>query len=197
MSESFPPPERPAGAPDEAVHTRKDRLARLVPHRRGARLAALGAAVVIVGGAAAAVAVAGHHGRGDGPARFSHAGPGHEGGRERGPAAGRGGPGKLDGRADGPRGGMKGRGGPAGEDAAGRGGGAKAAPAPLPSLPVGEAADKAAAAVPGGKVEGLRVVAQQGGGSAWRAIVIGPDGVRHAVTVSGTDGAITGNTTRR
>lgn len=46
----------------------------------------------------------------------------------------------------------------------------------------------------GGKVESLRAVAQEGGGSAWRAVVIGPDGVRHAVTVSGTDGTVTGNT---
>lgn len=76
----------------------------------------------------------------------------------------------------------------------GKGGLHKAAPAPLPSLAIGEAADKAAAAVTGGKVEGLRVIAQDGGGSAWLAVVLGPDGVRHAVTVSGADGTITSNT---
>jgi hypothetical protein len=53
---------------------------------------------------------------------------------------------------------------------------------------------KAAAAVAGGRVESLRVVGQQGGGSAWLAVVIGPDGVRHDVTLSGADGAVTGNT---
>ncbi|WP_326586154.1 hypothetical protein [Streptomyces sp. NBC_01294] len=47
----------------------------------------------------------------------------------------------------------------------------------------------------GGKVESLRVVGQEGGGSAWLAVVLGPDGVRHAVTVSGTDGTVTSNTT--
>ncbi|MEU3727162.1 hypothetical protein, partial [Streptomyces sp. NPDC031705] len=31
-------------------------------------------------------------------------------------------------------------------------------------------------------------------GSAWQAVVLGPDGVRHAVTVSGSDGTITANT---
>ncbi|MER5808310.1 hypothetical protein ABT143_08980 [Streptomyces sp. NPDC002033] len=48
--------------------------------------------------------------------------------------------------------------------------------------------------MPGGKVESLRAVAQEGGGGAWRAVVLGQDGVRHAVIVSGADGTITGNT---
>ncbi|MGW6984587.1 hypothetical protein ACWGE1_34915, partial [Streptomyces sp. NPDC054932] len=76
------------------------------------------------------------------------------------------------------------------------GGGGAPAPVPVPSLAIGDAAEKAAAAVPGGKVTALRAVAQEGGGSAWLAVVIGTDGVRHAVTVSGTDGTITSNTTR-
>lgn len=68
------------------------------------------------------------------------------------------------------------------------------APAPLPSLPADQAADKAAAAVSGGKVESLAAVPEQGGGSAWQAVVLGPDGVRHQVTVDGTSGAVTSNT---
>ncbi|MBF9070857.1 hypothetical protein [Streptacidiphilus fuscans] len=69
------------------------------------------------------------------------------------------------------------------------------APAPLPSLPADQAADKAAAAVTGGKVESLTSVPEQGGGSAWQAVVLGPDGVSHLVTVDGTSGTITSNTT--
>ena len=68
------------------------------------------------------------------------------------------------------------------------------APAPLPSLDAADAVAKAAAAVPGGKVESLTAVAQQGGGRAWQAVVVGPDGVRHLVTVDGTSGTPTGNT---
>lgn len=67
------------------------------------------------------------------------------------------------------------------------------APVPLPALPAAQALEKAEAAVPGGKAEALRVVAQEGGGSAWRVVVLGSDGVRHAVTLAG-DGAVTSNT---
>ncbi|MFG2875619.1 hypothetical protein ACGFYU_11540 [Streptomyces sp. NPDC048337] len=194
MSESFPPPEQPENAPEAGARTRVNPM-RLVPRRKGARWAALGAAVVIAGGAAVAVAVAvdgRHDARVVGGPGFAWAdggkrGPGGErgahkaGDREalkdlkawreaRGPAS------KPHGAAGGP------------------GGPAKSAPAPLPSLAVGQAAEKAAAAVEGGKVESIRVVGQEGGGSAWLAVVIGPDGVRHKVTVSGSDGTITGNT---
>lgn len=68
------------------------------------------------------------------------------------------------------------------------------APVPLPALPAAQALQKAEAAVPGGKAEALRVVAQEGGGSAWRVVVLGADGVRHVVTLAGGDGAVTGNT---
>lgn len=68
------------------------------------------------------------------------------------------------------------------------------APVPLPALPAAQALEKAEAAVPGGKAEALRVIAQEGGGSAWRVVVLGSDGVRHVVTLSGTDGTVTGNT---
>ncbi|MEW1910203.1 hypothetical protein AB0442_17380 [Kitasatospora sp. NPDC085895] len=67
------------------------------------------------------------------------------------------------------------------------------APAPLPELAAGDAVAKAAAAVPGGKVESLRPADRQGGGRSWQAVVVGTDGVRHLVTVDGTSGAVTGN----
>ncbi|MEU9252011.1 hypothetical protein AB0D66_09245 [Streptomyces sp. NPDC048270] len=208
MSESFPPseqpeqPTRPEAAPQPGPRKRVD-LGRLVPRRKGARWAALGAAVVIVGGTAVAVAVhEHHHERMSGP-RFAWAEADREGGMRRGPAGG----GEDGDRAFGP----ENRKHPkdlkdlkvlkemreaapnprAGEE--GSRGSGKTAPAPLPSLAIGQAADKAAGAVEGGKVESLRVVAQEGGGSAWLAVVLGPDGVRHAVTVSGTDGAVTSN----
>lgn len=212
MSESFPPseqpeqpkrPEQPASAPETGGRTRVN-LGRLVPRRRGARWAALGAAVVIVGGVAVAVAVDEHHDRMAGP-RVAWAEADHKGGMKRGPEGG----GEHGDRAFGDQRIHKNLKDPkalkelreqreaapkprAGE--AGPGGSPKAAPAPLPSLAIGQAADKAAGAVDGGKVESIRVVAQEGGGSAWLAVVLGPDGVRHAVTVSGTDGTVTGNT---
>ncbi|MFD7784066.1 hypothetical protein ACFV4Q_13365 [Streptomyces nojiriensis] len=211
MSDSVPPSEpaetaavpAPATAPVTApeVEARKSAaLGRLVPRGKGARWVAAGAvAVVVVGGAA--VAAAGHHDHHVRVERGPHmafAGPGPEGGLRGGPHAAeprhereQGEPG----RPAGPR--MPGeQGRPGGAD--GRGGSARSAPAPapIPSLAIGEAAEKAAAAVPGGKVAGLRAVAQEGGGSAWLAVVIGSDGVRHAVTVSGTDGTITSNTTK-
>ncbi|MFE2283993.1 hypothetical protein ACFXDJ_07465 [Streptomyces sp. NPDC059443] len=67
------------------------------------------------------------------------------------------------------------------------------APVPLPALPAAQALAKAEAAVPGGKAEALRAIAQEGGGSAWRVVVLGSDGVRHVVTLAGADGAVTGN----
>ncbi|MFB7253095.1 hypothetical protein [Streptomyces nojiriensis] len=176
-------------------------LGRLVPRGRRARWVAAGAAAVVVVGGVTAVAVAEHHDhhmRVDRGPRIAWAGPGPEAGLRGGPPAA--GPRHEreqgePGRPAGP--GMPGKQGrPGGAD--GRGGSARSAPAPapIPSLAIGEAAEKAAAAVPGGKVEGLRAVAQEGGGSAWLAVVIGSDGVRHAVTVSGTDGTITSNTTK-
>lgn len=203
MSESLPPSEQPVQPGDtaKAGSRRRVDLGRMVPRRKGARWAALGAAVVVVGGVAVAVAVEEHHhDRMAGP-RFTWSD--REDGKRGGPAAG----GEHGGRAfAGPdhlkhpeglkklkelkemRGAAPHRGGEEGPE-----GLAKAAPAPLPSLAVGQAADKAAGAVEGGKVESIRVVAQEGGGSAWLAVVLGPDGVRHAVTVSGTDGTVTGN----
>ncbi|MGP3689549.1 hypothetical protein ACTVZO_33450 [Streptomyces sp. IBSNAI002] len=203
MSESLPPSEQseqPANAPQSGVRKRVD-LGRLVPRRKGARWAALGAAVVIVGGAAVAVAVDEHHDERMAGPRFGWAEADHEGGKRRGPGAG----GEHGDRVFGDAENRKHpkdlkvfkelrEAGPNPRAAeGGPGGSTKTAPAPLPSLAVGQAADKAAGAVDGGKVESIRVVAQEGGGSAWLAVVLGPDGVRHAVTVSGTDGSVTSN----
>ncbi|MFE6912014.1 hypothetical protein [Streptomyces erythrochromogenes] len=203
MSESVPPPpeQLPQNAPETGARKRVA-LTRLVPRGRRTRWVAAGAVVVVVGGGLAAVAAAEHHhhdraGRGPHTIRFE-AGPG--GGAERGPQGGAPGEqraGKAPGGEDGPRvrerfGHPDAPGRSEGRDGSGKDG---RAPAPLPSLAIGDAAGKAAAAVPGGKVESLRAVAQEGGGGAWRAVVLGPDGVRHVVTVSGTDGTITGNTT--
>ncbi|MFJ5883273.1 hypothetical protein [Kitasatospora cineracea] len=68
------------------------------------------------------------------------------------------------------------------------------APAALPAVPADQAVAKAAAAVPDGKVDALAVVGREGGGSSWSVEVLGADGVRHLVTVDGTDGSVTGNT---
>ncbi|MCX4960588.1 MULTISPECIES: hypothetical protein [Streptomyces] len=207
MSDSVPPSEQPetaavttpATAP-EAGPRKSAALGRLVPGGKRARWVAAGAVAVVVVGGAAAVAVAGHHDHHMRVERGPHmawAGPGAEGGLRGGPHAAeprhereQAGPGRPAG--------PKAPGEPGRPGADGRGGFAKEAPAPapIPSLAIGEAAEKAAAAVPGGKVAGLRAVAQEGGGSAWLAVVIGSDGVRHAVTVSGTDGTITSNTTK-
>ncbi|MFD3803045.1 hypothetical protein ACFWSF_11195 [Streptomyces sp. NPDC058611] len=203
MSESVPPSQQPERAPEPtpvpapehapgAGFRGRKGLVRLVPRRRGARWAALGAAVVLVAGgvAVAAVAVADRHSdrRPVGAREFRIS---YEGGDRRG------GPGPGEHRA-GERRERTEPGVPAPRDGSGDGGlrpaPPKGAPAPLPSLGIAEAAGKAAGAVGGGKVESLRVVGQEGGGSAWAAVVLGPDGVRHAVTVSGTDGTVTGNT---
>ncbi|WP_405533030.1 hypothetical protein OG592_37675 [Streptomyces avidinii] len=207
MSDSVPPPEQaetaahaapPAvpGAAPEAGARKPAALGRLVPRGRSARWVAAGAAAVVVVGVVTAVAVSehhDHHGRVERGPHFAWAGPGPEGGLRGGPKnaeprheRGPGEPGRQA-APDAPD-------APGGPGRHGSGKGAPA-PAPIPSLAIGEAAEKAAAAVPGGKVAGLRAVAQDGGGSAWLAVVIGSDGVRHAVTVSGTDGTITSNTT--
>ncbi|GAB7183941.1 hypothetical protein ATKI12_3772 [Kitasatospora sp. Ki12] len=138
--------------------------------RRSGRWVAVGAAVVVLGGGAVAVAVHHHEGEGHGDRKLA-------GERER-----------PDGR-DGHERGAHHRGGHGehGQDAHG-------APAPLPATGAGDAVAKASSAVPGGKVESLSPATEQGGGRAWQAVVVGPDGVRHLVTVDGTDGTVTGNT---
>jgi hypothetical protein len=168
-----------------------------LPRRRRTRWLALGAAVVVLGGAAAVVAV--HHGENGRGERFGYAFADGRGGHGFGPGAAKrdiarrmngmmpqlkGGPLGPDGIPFG------GKGGPFG----GRTHRAYVAPAPLPALSAGQAVEKATAAVPGGKVDELQVVDQQGGGSAWQLDVLGPDGVRHLVTVDGTNGTVTSNT---
>ncbi|MFB8201105.1 hypothetical protein [Kitasatospora purpeofusca] len=155
--------------------------ARWRPGRRARWGGAVAVTVLIAGGAVAAAA---HHGfeehedrasahadgRGHGHTRADRADD-HEGGHEDGHGGGRN---DSDRRAD---------------DA-----GPHAAPAPLPSLDAADAVVKASSAVPGGKVESLHPVSATGGGRAWQAVVLGPDGVRHTVTVDGTTFAITSNT---
>ncbi|MGW5848935.1 hypothetical protein ACWFQ8_13455 [Streptomyces sp. NPDC055254] len=205
---SVPPTEQPSerpGTSPAATARKRAALGRLLPRGKGARWAVAGAAVVIAGGAATAVAVVEHHhDRPFGGPRAVWSVPGHDGGFGRGPAGpeepGPVGPGERGEHAAGEREQRRllkgdGRAETVRPDAARPDGAGQAAPAPLPALAIGAAAEKAAAAVTGGKVESMRVVAQEGGGSAWRAVVLGPDGVRHAVTVSGADGTVTSNTT--
>ncbi|MEV7774310.1 hypothetical protein [Kitasatospora sp. NPDC086791] len=155
---------------------------------RSARWVVVGAAAVALGGGVAAVAVHHEHeGHGDGrtsaagdreqyDAKSRHDGrQRHEGPQQRDSRDGHRGHGV---RADGEDGGPNGQG----------------APAPLPSTEAADAVAKASSAVAGGRVESLATVAEQGGGRAWRAVVVGPDGVRHAVTVDGATGTVTGNT---
>lgn len=146
--------------------------------RRTRLLVAGAAAVVVVGGGAAAVAL--HH-EGEGHGRTAAEGHGRtaaaaEDGREEngGPHRGRDGRGR-EGRAQDGR-------------------GARSVPAPLPATDAADAVVKASSGVPGGKVESLRAVTGQGGGRSWQAVVVGPDGVRHQVTVDGASDTITGNT---
>ncbi|MEU5422452.1 hypothetical protein ACH4UT_16335 [Streptomyces sp. NPDC020799] len=158
------PQEEPKAA--GRTRTAAGRAGRLV-RGRPARWVAAGAAVLVIGGGAAAVA---HHHEGE---------EGHGHGHDRRTAAGdRGWHDGRDGREDGRDSGRDGH----------------AAPAPLPSANAADAMAKAASAVPGGKVESLNPVGEQGGGRAWRVVVLGGDGVRHAVTVDGVGDTITGNT---
>ncbi|MGW6688320.1 hypothetical protein [Streptomyces sp. NPDC054961] len=203
MTQSSPqPPAYPAGpgeggegAAADATGKAPGRGSRIVRFTREgrARWVALGLVVVAAAGTAgaAAVAVADHdHVR---RTRAERAWDRFDlesraGGPEAAPVPGRPGP-----RSDkGGRPGMEKPGRPGREEGkvVDR---ADGAPVPLPALPAAQALEKAEAAVPGGKAEGLRVIAQEGGGSAWRVVVLGSDGVRHAVTLAG-DGAVTGNT---
>ncbi|MFE2323212.1 hypothetical protein ACFXD5_04645 [Streptomyces sp. NPDC059385] len=154
------------------------------PLGRRARWAAAGAAVVVViGGGAAAAAIHHHEEEGRGEHKVASAGEHERHDESREHSEGRDG---HDGRH---RGGERGSRADDSRDPSTDG-----APAPLPSLSAADAVSKAAAAVNDGKVESLAPVTEQGGGRAWRIVVVGPDGVRHAVTVDGTSGTLTGNT---
>ncbi|MDJ0344446.1 hypothetical protein QMK19_20970 [Streptomyces sp. H10-C2] len=186
MTQSHPqPPEHPTGPDEAAADTvdtparRRSRLVRLTRHGR-TRWVALGLVVLIGGDGAAAVAAAehGHEERTGGG--YSAEDRGSRQGKE-----------SEDGRT-GSKTDKSGDFGRKGHETSSEG--SAQAPAPLPTLPATQAVDKATAAVSGGKVESLRVVVQQGGGSAWQAVVLGPDGVRHAVALAGNDGTVTSNT---
>ncbi|MFJ8442432.1 PepSY domain-containing protein [Kitasatospora griseola] len=168
--------EKPAGA-----QSRRPRVS--LPKRRGGRWA-LGAAVVVVLGVAATVTGAAlHHperGRPMHERGFAQRVPGAPEAPDAPGAHGRTGA-HQDGRKTAHRG-------------AEGGGAAKLAPAALPAVPADQALAKAAGAVPDGKPDALSVVGREGGGSSWAVEVLGTDGVRHLVTVDGTDGSITGNT---
>ncbi|MFD8596152.1 PepSY domain-containing protein [Kitasatospora sp. NPDC059646] len=189
--ESFEPEVEKVTAP-----TFRQRYVRL-PKRPGRRWLLGTAAVAVVGAAVVGAAVAAHHpGRERPPfARsFAERAPG-------GPWA-PGVPGAPDGRKDRHGDGERKSGGKAvhrgaegGASGLSGSGAGRLAPAPVPSVPADQALAKAAGAVPGGKVDALSVVGRQGGGSSWAVEVLGADGVRHLVTVDGTDGSITGNTT--
>ena len=175
---------------------------------RRARWITAGAVVVLVGGSALGVAaVHGHDDHGD--VRRAARGMGDEGpqggiradSRPGGGRAENGDKGRVRGRDKGRAVGReKGTEGKGTEDkgteqkAAGENRSDGLAPAPLPAITAVQAADKAAAAVADGRVESLSTVAQQGGGTGWQVVVLGPDGVRHRVTVDGASGQITGNT---
>ncbi|MFJ8621878.1 hypothetical protein ACIRD3_03405 [Kitasatospora sp. NPDC093550] len=156
------------------------RAGRWVRGRTG-RWVAVGAAVVVLGGGAAAVALH-HEGEGHGDRKLA-------GEQERPDGRdGRDGQDGQDGR-DGHEHGGHHRGGHAEQRPDAHG-----APAPLPSTDAAEAVAKASSAVPGGKVESLAPATERSGDRAWQAVVVGPDGVRHLVTVDGASAAVTGNT---
>ncbi|MFG2918828.1 hypothetical protein ACGF0D_38830 [Kitasatospora sp. NPDC048298] len=164
MSESMEGPQSPEETGSASSGLVKRGRTWLGGRRRARWLVAGATAVVVAGGGVAAVAV--HH-EGEGHDRTAAAEDGHEG-----------------------HGSHKGR---DGREAGEGGRGEQSAPAPLPSTDAADAVVKASSGVAGGKVESLRAVSEQGGGRAWQAVVVGPDGVRHLVTVDGANGTITGN----
>ncbi|MFE2586694.1 hypothetical protein [Streptomyces sp. NPDC059378] len=182
-------PQEPTGEDGPGTTETKSSARSRLRGRRARWAVAGAAAVVVIGGGVAAAAIHHHEEEDRGEHRTVFAG-GHEwrdGDRAQSEGRdGSDGPKERDGRIrDGERGA---RGEDGSESSAGE------APAPLPSLSAADALDKAAAAVKDGKVESLAPVTEQGGGQAWRIVVVGPDGVRHVVTVDGTGGTLTGNT---
>jgi uncharacterized membrane protein YkoI len=197
MSQSEPP-QQPESTPDSPValpkpaksaKTFRARLPR-VSRRRGT---VLGVAVLLAAAAAAgAVAVVHHdHGEKGDHGRFAAEHRRADGRDDRQGAYGqaRGGRGGQDdeSRLDGNN--RSSRSSQSGQSAAGT-----LAPAPLPAVSAAAAIEAAGKAVSDGKTEALRVVAEQGGGSAWEVEVLGTDGVRHLVTIDGATGTVTGNT---
>ncbi|WP_406475522.1 PepSY domain-containing protein [Streptomyces sp. NBC_01615] len=203
MSQSVPP-DQPESEPAKSFRGRLPRL----PQLRRSRKVALGVAVVLLGGAAVgAVAIADHdHGdkndRGHIAANRDQKGGGN--GEYRGRGEGRG---EDAGRNDGSKANRNNKNNDNGQSSDdgqssdnsnnsdnSQSGQGSVAPAPLPAVSAAKAIEAAGKAVPGGKPDALRVVVQQGGGSAWEVEVLGTDGVRHLVTLDGATGAVTGNT---
>ncbi|MET9033933.1 hypothetical protein [Streptomyces mirabilis] len=193
------PPQQPESTPDSPVELPKSaksaktfraRLPR-VSRRRGA---VLGAAVLLAAAAGAAVVVHHDHGERGDHGRFAAEHRRADGrddrqgayGQARGGRGGRHGESRLDGNSQGTQNSQSGQ---EGQSAAGT-----LAPAPLPAVSAAAAIEAAGKAVPDSKTEALRVVAEQGGGSAWEVEVLGTDGVRHLVTIDGAGGTVTGNT---
>ena len=194
------PPETGAG-PESAA--RRVLAARWIRGRR-ARLVTAGAVVVLVGGSALGVAAAVHDHEEHGDERSSARGiddegpDGQRGDRHREGVVVGGGVGVTKQREGGRDGGRKQDGGRDGgrkqQDGLAQGPAEGRAPAPLPALTAAQAVEKATAAVADGRLESLQTVTEQGGGAGWQAVVLGPDGVRHLVTVDGATAQITGNT---
>ncbi|MER5660050.1 PepSY domain-containing protein [Streptomyces mirabilis] len=198
------PPQQPESTPDSPValpkptksaKTFRARLPR-VSRRRGT---VLGVAVLLAAVAAAgAVAVVHHdHGEKGDHGRFAAEHGRADGrddrqgayGRARGGRGGQNDESRLGGNSQGTQDSQSGQDGQDGQSAAGT-----LAPAPLPAVSAAAAIEAAGKAVPDSKAEALRVVAEQGGGSAWEVEVLGTDGVRHLVTIDGATGTVTGNT---
>lgn len=186
-----------AGTAATAPGPRRGAVRRLAAGRRSRWVTGGVAALVVIGGTAVVTAALVHHGD-EGGVRAVAVGPGGLAGVKRLIAEGGSGGGAV-----------VVKGGQVVKVPGGIVGGAQAvpqqpptpgadgtdpAPEPLPSLLAGQAVSKAAATVAGGKVESLEVVPEQGGGSAWQATVLGPDGVRHLVTLDGATGTATSNT---
>ncbi|MGW2610615.1 hypothetical protein FNV62_28065 [Streptomyces sp. RLB3-17] len=199
MSQPEPPQQQPQSTPDSPVELPKSaksakifraRLPR-VSRRRGT---VLGAAVLLAAAAGAAVVVHHDHGEKGDHGRFAAEHRRADGrddrqgayGQARGGRGGRHGESRLDGNSQGTQNSQSGQ---EGQSAAGT-----LAPAPLPAVSAAAAIEAAGKAVPDSKTEALRVVAEQGGGSAWEVEVLGTDGVRHLVTIDGAGGTVTGNT---
>ncbi|MGW7539793.1 PepSY domain-containing protein [Streptomyces sp. NPDC054770] len=201
MSQPEPPQQQPESTPDspvelpkstESARTFRARLPR-VSRRRGT---VLGVAVLLVAAAAAGTVAVAHHDHGEKAdhgrfaAEHSRAGGGDDRqgayGQARGGRGGRNGESGLDGNSQGTQSGQSSQ---SGQSTSGT-----LAPAPLPAVSAAAAIEAAGKAVPDSKTEALRVVAEQGGGSAWEVEVLGTDGVRHLVTVDGATGTVTGNT---
>ncbi|MFJ3310596.1 PepSY domain-containing protein [Streptomyces sp. NPDC086549] len=191
-------PKQPESTPDSPVaepkstksaKTFRARLPR-VSRRRGA---ALGVVVLLAGAAATGVAAVVHHDHGEkgdhGQFAAEHRRAGGDDGRQRAYGQARGGRGGHDDEFKPGTDSQGNRSSQSGQVTEGT-----LAPAPLPAVSAEAAIEAAGKAVSGGKADALRVIAEQGGGSAWEVEVLGTDGVRHLVTIDGATGTVTGNT---